>query len=166
MRKLSLVDCARNLLQGEEEERLKRLEFVQTAATKGMACFSSLYGYAKENSGPLRPRVETVEGTVRKVVGPVYERVHSLPLQVLHFVDGKVESPQPDSLPVGTSPFSRSLNSTFPLLCSTMILFVRLNSNLLDEFNRALGFYGSKSRGRCRPFAFHALNLFSLDSFL
>ncbi|CAN6468334.1 unnamed protein product [Victoria cruziana] len=76
---------------GEEEERLKRLEFVQTAATKGMACFSSLYGYAKENSGPLRPRVETVEGTVRKVVGPVYERVHSLPLQVLHFVDGKVD---------------------------------------------------------------------------
>ncbi|KAF3792863.1 Stress-related protein [Nymphaea thermarum] len=75
----------------EQEERLKRLEFVQAAATKGMACFSSLYGYAKEKSGPLRPGVETVEGTVRTVAGPVYQRVHSLPLQVLLFVDSKVD---------------------------------------------------------------------------
>jgi len=41
-------------------------------------------------SGPLKPGVETVEGTVRSVVGPVYDKFHDVPIEVLKFVDRKV----------------------------------------------------------------------------
>uniref|UniRef100_A0A5B7BLN5 Putative rubber elongation factor n=1 Tax=Davidia involucrata TaxID=16924 RepID=A0A5B7BLN5_DAVIN len=75
----------------EEEERLKYLEFVQVAAVQAVLCLSGLYGYAKDNCGPLKPGVETVEGTVRTVVGPVYDKFHDVPIQVLKFVDRKVD---------------------------------------------------------------------------
>ncbi|KAF3793852.1 Stress-related protein [Nymphaea thermarum] len=75
----------------EQEERLKYLEFVKTAASKAVVCVSGLYGSAKKNSGLLRPGVETVEGTVKTVVGPVYQSLHTVPLQLLSFVDRKVD---------------------------------------------------------------------------
>ncbi|KAK9949948.1 hypothetical protein M0R45_005456 [Rubus argutus] len=71
----------------EEQQRLKYLQFVQVAAV----CFSKAYGYAKENSGPLRTRVESAEGAVKTVVGPVYDKYHALPADLLAFVDGKVD---------------------------------------------------------------------------
>ncbi|CAN6561494.1 unnamed protein product [Malus baccata var. baccata] len=74
-----------------DEKKLKYLEFVQVAAIYVVVCFSSLYEYAKENSGPLKPGVQTVEGTVRTVIGPVYEKLHGLPFQFLKFVDRKVD---------------------------------------------------------------------------
>ncbi|GAB2277454.1 hypothetical protein Dimus_012160 [Dionaea muscipula] len=70
-----------------EEQRLKYLEFVHDAAIHAIVCFSSLYVYAKDKSGPLKPGVEAVESTVKTVVGPVYDKFHDVPIDVLKFVD-------------------------------------------------------------------------------
>lgn len=51
---------------------------------------SNLYNYAKQNSGPLRSAVGTVEGTVTTVLGPVYDRIKGVPQDLLVFVDNKV----------------------------------------------------------------------------
>ena len=74
----------------DDEKRLKYLDFVQVAAIYVVVCLSSLYEYAKENSGPLKPGVQTVEGTVKTVIGPVYQKFHDIPLELLKFVDRKV----------------------------------------------------------------------------
>lgn len=74
----------------DEENRLKYLDFVQAAAIYMIVCFSTLYEFAKENSGPLKPGVQTVEGTVKTVIGPVYEKFHDVPFELLKFVDHKV----------------------------------------------------------------------------
>lgn len=85
------IDFSFSLLKVNlNEKRLKYLEFVQVAAIYAVVCFSSLYEYAKENAGPLKPGVQTVEGTVKAVVGPVYEKFQDLPFQLLKFVDRKV----------------------------------------------------------------------------
>ncbi|XVE89645.1 hypothetical protein DITRI_Ditri20bG0012400 [Diplodiscus trichospermus] len=74
----------------EEEQRLKYLEFVQVAAVHAILCFTNFYLYAKERSGPLKPGVETVEGTVKSVVRPFYDKYHDVPVELLKFVDRKV----------------------------------------------------------------------------
>lgn len=74
----------------EEEQRLKYLEFVQVATIHAVMCLTGLYGYAKDKSGPLKPGVETVEGTVKSVVGPVYDKYHGIPIELLNYVDRKV----------------------------------------------------------------------------
>ncbi|XP_058200140.1 stress-related protein-like isoform X2 [Rhododendron vialii] len=75
----------------DEENRLKYLDFVQAAAIYMIVCFSTLYEFAKENSGPLKPGVQTVEGTVKTVIGPVFEKFHDVPFELLKFVDHKVD---------------------------------------------------------------------------
>ncbi|KAE8678186.1 Stress-related protein [Hibiscus syriacus] len=75
----------------EEQKRLKYLAFVQVAAVHAVLSFTSLYLYAKERSGPLKPGVETVEGTVKSVVRPVYDKYHDVPVELLKFVDTKVD---------------------------------------------------------------------------
>jgi len=75
----------------EEEEKLKYLELVQVVALHGVVYASRLYGYARDNAGPLKAGVENVEGTVKTVVGPVYNQFHDVPCQLLKFVDRKVE---------------------------------------------------------------------------
>ncbi|EPS62615.1 hypothetical protein M569_12175, partial [Genlisea aurea] len=75
----------------EEDQRLKYFEFVQIAAFHTLMYAAKLYSYAKENSGPLKPGVDTVEGTVKTVVGPVYDKYHGVPCDVLKFVDRKVD---------------------------------------------------------------------------
>ncbi|THU57167.1 hypothetical protein C4D60_Mb03t00660 [Musa balbisiana] len=74
-----------------EQERLRYLEFVHAAAIHAVLCAARLYVYAKESAGPLRPGVQTVEGTVKTVVGPVYDKFHGVPFELLKFVDRKVE---------------------------------------------------------------------------
>ncbi|CAD5180616.1 unnamed protein product, partial [Musa acuminata subsp. malaccensis] len=74
-----------------EQERLRYLEFVHAAAIHAVLCAARLYVYAKESAGPLRPGVQTVEGTVKTVVGPVYDKIHGVPFELLKFVDRKVE---------------------------------------------------------------------------
>ncbi|KAJ8752490.1 hypothetical protein K2173_004778 [Erythroxylum novogranatense] len=75
----------------EDEPGLKYLEFVQVAAIHAVLTFTNLYLYAKDKSGPLKPGVETVEGTVKNVVGPVYDKFHDVPIELLKFVDRKVD---------------------------------------------------------------------------
>ncbi|KAI7979162.1 Stress-related protein [Camellia lanceoleosa] len=77
----------------EEEERLKYLEFVQVATIHVLMCLARLYDYAKDSYGPLKPSVETVKGivkgTIKTVVGPVYDKFHDVPIKLLKFVDRK-----------------------------------------------------------------------------
>ncbi|KAL7200466.1 hypothetical protein ACSBR1_032401 [Camellia fascicularis] len=75
----------------DDEKRLKYLNFVRVAVIYVIICLSILYEYAKENSGPLKPRVQTVEGTVKTVIGPVYEKFHDIPFELLNFIDCKVD---------------------------------------------------------------------------
>ncbi|KAK4493070.1 hypothetical protein RD792_018097 [Penstemon davidsonii] len=77
--------------ESEEVQRLKYLEFVQVATLHAVMFAAKLYSYAKEKSGPLKPGVHTVEGTVKTVVGPVYDKFHDVPNEVLKFVDRKVD---------------------------------------------------------------------------
>uniref|UniRef100_A0A7N0R838 Uncharacterized protein n=1 Tax=Kalanchoe fedtschenkoi TaxID=63787 RepID=A0A7N0R838_KALFE len=75
----------------DEEQRLKYLEGVQSASLHAIACVSNLYEYVKEKSGPLKPGVQTVEGTVKSVVGPAYDKFHDVPSEVLKLVDRNVD---------------------------------------------------------------------------
>ncbi|BAT03159.1 Os07g0671800, partial [Oryza sativa Japonica Group] len=71
--------------------KLRYLEFVQVAAAQATICLAGLYALAKDHAGPLRPGVDAVESAVKGVVGPVYGRFHGVPLDVLAFVDRKVD---------------------------------------------------------------------------
>lgn len=75
----------------EKENELKYLEFVQASTLQAVLCAAKLYDYAKNNSGPLKNGVQSVEGTVKTVVGPVYDKYHDVPFEVLKFVDRKVD---------------------------------------------------------------------------
>lgn len=86
-----LTTQQKQMAEVEEQQRLKYLQFVQVAALHAAVCFSNAYGYAKEKSGPLRPRVESAEGAVKTVVGPVYDKYQALPANLLAFLDGKVD---------------------------------------------------------------------------
>ncbi|KAG2647459.1 hypothetical protein PVAP13_2KG592700 [Panicum virgatum] len=80
--------------QQEEPKRapkLRYLDFVHVAAAQAAVCLAGLYGLAKGHAGPLRPGVDAVESAVKGLVGPVYDRFHSVPLDVLAFVDRKVD---------------------------------------------------------------------------
>ncbi|PON82858.1 Rubber elongation factor [Trema orientale] len=70
---------------------LKRLGFVRVAAIHALVCVSNLYEYAKQNSGPLRSTVGTVEGAVTTVVSPVYDKLKGVPDDLLSFLDKKVD---------------------------------------------------------------------------
>ncbi|KAK4355683.1 hypothetical protein RND71_024654 [Anisodus tanguticus] len=74
----------------EDERKLKYLDFVQVAAIYVIVCFSTLYEYGKGNSGPLKPGVQAVEATVKTVIGPVCEKFHNVPFDLLKFIDLKV----------------------------------------------------------------------------
>ncbi|KAK6937399.1 Rubber elongation factor [Dillenia turbinata] len=76
---------------GDDQKRLKYLDFVQVAAIYVIILFATLYEFAKENSGPLKSGVQAVEGTVKTVIGPVYEKFHDVPFELLRFVDRKVD---------------------------------------------------------------------------
>ncbi|KAF3622333.1 REF/SRPP-like protein [Capsicum annuum] len=74
----------------EDERKLKYLDFVQVAAIYVIVCFSTLYEYGKANSGPLKPGVQAVEASVKTAIGPVYEKFHDVPFDLLKFIDLKV----------------------------------------------------------------------------
>lgn len=63
---------------------------MQAATVHALMRFSILYAYAKDRSGPLKPGVDTVEETVKTVVGPVYNKFHDVPVELLKYVDRKV----------------------------------------------------------------------------
>ncbi|KDP28138.1 hypothetical protein JCGZ_13909 [Jatropha curcas] len=74
----------------DNDTKLKYLDFIRVAAIYLIVCFSTIYEYAKENSGPLKPGVQAVEGTVKTVIGPVYDMFRDVPFELLRFVDHKV----------------------------------------------------------------------------
>lgn len=69
---------------------LKHLGFVRIAVIQTIVCVTNLYDYAKQNSGPLRSAVESVESAVNTVVAPAYEKLRIAPDDVLVFLDEKV----------------------------------------------------------------------------
>ncbi|XVF43712.1 hypothetical protein PTKIN_Ptkin02bG0062800 [Pterospermum kingtungense] len=75
----------------KRNQDLKHLSFVRVAAIHALVCLSNLYEYAKQNSGPLRSAVGTVEGAVTTVVGPVYQKYKDVPDRLLGFLDKKVD---------------------------------------------------------------------------
>lgn len=77
-------------MQSDQEQRLNYLFFVHAAAARAVVLASTLYNLAKEKSGPLRPGVQTAEGTVKTVIGPIYVKFHDVPLDLLKFADLKV----------------------------------------------------------------------------
>ncbi|KDP26801.1 hypothetical protein JCGZ_17959 [Jatropha curcas] len=82
-------------MEGEKKTNsgpeLRRLGFVRIAAIQTLVYVSNLYNYAKQNSGPLRSTVGTVEGAVTAVVGPVYRKFKNVPDDLLVFLDKKVD---------------------------------------------------------------------------
>lgn len=66
------------------------LDFVAVAAAQAVVCLASLYDFAKDNAGPLKSGVQSVEDTVKAVVGPVFDKFHDVPFELLKFVDRKV----------------------------------------------------------------------------
>ncbi|KAL8100959.1 stress-related protein [Apium graveolens] len=74
-----------------DDKKLKYLNFVQVVAIYVIVLFSSIYKYAKGNAGPLKSGIQTVEGAVKAVTGPVYHKFHNVPFQLLVFVDHKVD---------------------------------------------------------------------------
>ncbi|KAE8692583.1 DNA-binding HORMA family protein [Hibiscus syriacus] len=74
-----------------ENKELKHLGFVRVAAIRTLVYVSYLYEFAKQNYGPFRSTVGTVEGAVTTVVSPIYERFKDVPDLLLVFLDKKVD---------------------------------------------------------------------------
>ncbi|XP_022769811.1 stress-related protein-like [Durio zibethinus] len=75
----------------ENKKQLKYLDFVLLAMVYVVVFLSSIYKYAKENSGPLKPVVQAIGGTAKTVIGPIYDKFHDVPFELLKFVDRKVD---------------------------------------------------------------------------
>ncbi|OVA09531.1 Rubber elongation factor [Macleaya cordata] len=75
----------------DKNEELKYLGFVKIAAINALICLSNLYEYAKQNSGPLRSGLRTVEGTVTTAIRPVFEKFKNVPNHLLVFFDHKLD---------------------------------------------------------------------------
>ncbi|KAG4215213.1 hypothetical protein ERO13_A01G158200v2 [Gossypium hirsutum] len=75
----------------KKKHGLKHIAFVRVAAIRTLVYVSNLYGYAKQNSGPLWSTVGTVEVAVAAIVGPVYEKYKDVPDHLLVFLDSKVD---------------------------------------------------------------------------
>jgi hypothetical protein len=73
-----------------EDRTLKWLEFFQVASQNVTTRLSVLYHYAKQNSRPLKQVVDTVEGTVKLMVGTIYRNVEGKPFEILLLACTKV----------------------------------------------------------------------------
>jgi hypothetical protein len=71
--------------------QLKHLGFVRIITINAVVLVSNLYDYAKQSSGSLKSKVETVENAVTSVVGPVYQKFRNVPSDLLVFADNKVD---------------------------------------------------------------------------
>ncbi|XP_073130022.1 REF/SRPP-like protein At1g67360 [Henckelia pumila] len=73
------------------DAELKHLEFLKILAVHSFVVAENLYDNAKQNSGPLKSTVETVENAVTAVVDPVYQKIKGVPGDLLVFLDKKVD---------------------------------------------------------------------------
>ncbi|KAI3819242.1 hypothetical protein L1987_13067 [Smallanthus sonchifolius] len=115
------------------EKHLKYLGFVQSVVIYFVICSSTVYGYAKENAGRLKPSVQTAENVVKTVVGPIYVKFHYVPFEVLKFLDLKVD----DAL-IGLNRYGPSLVK----LVSNQVKYVAQN---LPKVSRKLASEALKS---------------------
>ncbi|KAK2436757.1 Rubber elongation factor protein (REF) [Trifolium repens] len=49
--------------------------------------FNTFYGYAKQCSNELSPGIKAVEETVKSVMGPVHEKFHLVPDEIIRHAD-------------------------------------------------------------------------------
>lgn len=49
--------------------------------------FNTVYGVAKECSTELRPSIKTVEETIKSVIGPIKDKFHLVPDEILRHTD-------------------------------------------------------------------------------
>ncbi|XP_042049677.1 stress-related protein-like isoform X1 [Salvia splendens] len=75
----------------DNRSRLKYLDFVVVATIHLMMLIATIYGFAKERSGRLKPTICVVENSVRALIAPLYAKTHHLPIQLLTFADRKVD---------------------------------------------------------------------------
>eukprot|EP00270_Netrium_digitus_P006799 TRINITY_DN1959_c0_g1_i1.p1 TRINITY_DN1959_c0_g1~~TRINITY_DN1959_c0_g1_i1.p1 ORF type:complete len:260 (+),score=53.00 TRINITY_DN1959_c0_g1_i1:106-780(+) len=69
---------------------LRYLSFVRFSVLKVLAFLEYFYSSAKQLSGPLKPGLDAVEGTVKVVLNPVLDKVGSKPDEVLQAADDKL----------------------------------------------------------------------------
>ncbi|KAF2305260.1 hypothetical protein GH714_003376 [Hevea brasiliensis] len=100
--------------QQGQGEGLKYLGFVQDAAAYSVTTFSNVYLYAKDKSGPLQPGVDIIEGPVKNVAVPLYNRFSYIPNGALKFVDRTDASNQVVSVDRAAPEAARSLASPLP----------------------------------------------------
>ncbi|KAK9070075.1 hypothetical protein SSX86_010474 [Deinandra increscens subsp. villosa] len=118
------------------EKHLKYLGFVQTAVIYFVVCFSRVYGYAKENAGPLKPGAQTAENIVKTVIGPIYGKFQHVPFEVLKFLDLKVG----DAL--------AGLNRQAPILMKQVSTHGKYAAQNLPQASKELASTASKTANR------------------
>ncbi|KAL1546219.1 REF/SRPP-like protein [Salvia divinorum] len=92
---MAKTDCSLQQPQSARDDdnrpRLKYLDFVVVATLHMLMLIASIYGFAKERSGRLKPGIKVVEDSVRTVIGPLYAKSYDFPIHVLKFADRKVD---------------------------------------------------------------------------
>ena len=81
----------------QKEDDLRYLGFVYLATLQAIVHFSRIYSYARDNSGPLKARIVTIEDTGKTVLYPVYEKFREIPYDLIKSVDHKVYLNDPES---------------------------------------------------------------------
>ncbi|KAL5552603.1 hypothetical protein UlMin_040004 [Ulmus minor] len=107
-------------------QELKHLGFVRIAAIQALVCVSNLYDYAKQNLGPLRSTVGTVERAVTTVVAPVFEKFKGVPDDLLSFLDHKLD--------VATEKFDKHAPSLAKQIASRTHSFVKKGAEKAQKF--------------------------------
>ncbi|MBA0592616.1 hypothetical protein Gorai_009592 [Gossypium raimondii] len=73
------------------QKKLKHLYFVQVASIYTVVCVSRMHEYTKENSGPLKSRVQIVEEIVKTVIGFFNDKFHNVLFELFKFFYRKVD---------------------------------------------------------------------------
>nr|AJC97802.1 small rubber particle protein [Lactuca sativa] len=80
-----------------EDDKLKHLDFVEDAMQEAVGIASSVYDYVKDKVGAI-PGVETIETTVKSVVGPAIDKFQDANVEALKFVDRKIDEVLPSAV--------------------------------------------------------------------
>ena len=84
------INYKANKNDAESERKLKYLDFVEVAGECGVLFIAGLYEFSKNNAGLLKPVFQSVEDTFFGIIGPVCDKYHHVPFQLLQFLDRKV----------------------------------------------------------------------------
>lgn len=77
--------------ENEEEKKLKYLDFVEVTGECAVVFIMGMYEFSKNNAGLLKPVFQAVEEAVVGIIGPICDKYHHVPLQILQFLDRKVD---------------------------------------------------------------------------